>query len=869
MMLAPKVPTRGRGLRRGALCVVAGAALAITPLALPSYASNGAGSGGGGRFVDAGDQAAELMDSQAEFAQARSAPTGLVAPGAYAAAYSQLSSLPAAPSSWSSITNVPYNSDDPRYRDPSASNSSGGAGYVSGRVQALAVDGHCVFAGGAAGGIERSCDNGTTWTPIADALPTQSIGSMSIAPDGALWVATGDGTTGSATYVGAGVFRLGSPDTSTFTAASKVGGTELDSQVIRRILIDADNGRVFVAASRGLYVHSLAGATTTAWSRSLAPCAQGMLSCTDVNANYRDIANDVAVQPGTGGQVVLANVAWRSGAAYNGFYLSRDGGATWAKVNPLGAINPKDVGNATIQYSADGSRLYVVLESPSALIAGAASALAGVYVSDTGAAAGPYNQIANPSTLAQSGSAERKQRIGKGYAPGVQSWYNQFIGVDPANAKHVYVGLEEVYESWDGGASWKTIGRYWDFGFSCWSNVDANNTCDGNVLHSDQHTIAFGSGTSAGQVYVGNDGGLYQRAVSPTASSWRSLSRSGQLNLLQYYSVGVGKDVAHPGQVQVWGGLQDNGVSLLDPANNGTMVSPYGGDGGQQLVDPDNGCRTVGEYVDLTLQMTTNCGVADGSPASDSSIVTIAPADPLPRFIAPFSADQTDSGTWVAGGEYVWTNTKTWASTSGADWTKAADTGAGHSITALASRNHVVWAGWCGSCNPGSSFARGLMTNANGSYQQVATTAGVPRRMVTGVTPDPADPRSSYVVFGGYSRNWVDGPGSDLAGSGHLWKVTVTGGTDSATGQALATWTDVSGNLPDVPGDNLLITSRGRVVLATDLGVVETTLASLRTGAPQWSRDAIPVTIATQALEGPDGKLYVATYGRGIYRTAS
>ncbi|MFM6850772.1 MAG: hypothetical protein ACKOVB_16890, partial [Terrabacter sp.] len=84
-----------------------------------------------------------------------------------------------------------------------------------------------------------------------------------------------------------------------------------------------------------------------------------------------------------------------------------------------------------------------------------------------------------------------------------------------------------------------------------------------------------------------------------------------------------------------------------------------------------------------------------------------------------------------------------------------------------------------------------------------------------------------------------------------------------------ATWTDVSGNLPDIPGDYLLITSRGRVVMATDLGVVETTLTSLRTGAPQWSRDAIPATIATQALEGPDGKLYVATFGRGIYRTTS
>ena len=164
--------------------------------------------------------------------------------------------------------------------------------------------------------------------PIADALPTQSIGGQALEPNGALWVATGDGNTGSSTYVGAGVYRLASPDTGTFTTSSKIGGTELDSQIIRRILIDSANGRVFVAASRGLYSHSLTGAAKTPWSQVLAPCAQGMLSCTDVDENYRDIANDVAVQPGTGGKVILANVAWRSGAAYNGFYLSRDGGVT-------------------------------------------------------------------------------------------------------------------------------------------------------------------------------------------------------------------------------------------------------------------------------------------------------------------------------------------------------------------------------------------------------------------------------------------------------------------------------------------------------------------------------------------------------------
>jgi hypothetical protein len=846
--------SRRRGARIGRLLGLTSALVALT---VTSAAAAGPdANGGGGRDKDAGSEAAELMEAMEQHDAARTAPTGLVAPGAYAAAYATYSKLPSGGNPWTPVTNVPYNSDDPRYRDPSASNSSGGAGYVTGRVEAVAVDASCIFAGGGMGGVSRSCDAGKSWTPIADALPTQSVGNMSTAPDGALWLATGDGNTGSSTFVGAGVYRLASPDTSTFSAGGKIGGTELDSQIIRRILIDAPDNRVFVAASRGLYSHPLS-TLSGSWTRVLAPCAQGLTSCTDVNSNYWDIANDVVVQPGTNGQVILANVAWRSGAGYNGFYQSTDGGTTWAKINPQGAINPKDVGNATMQYAADGSQLYVVLESPAAVNSGAASALQGVYVSPSGAAAGPYNQIANSSVLAQSGSAERKQAIGGGYQPGVQAWYNQFVGVDPANAQHVYVGLEEVYESWDGGHTWSTIGRYWNFGLSCWSSVDSQNTCDGNVLHSDQHSIAFGTGSSAGKVFVGNDGGLYSRSIDDSPATWTSLSASGQLNLLQYYSVAVGKVKGGSG-VQVWGGLQDNGVSLLDPRNGGTMVSPYGGDGGVQLADPDDGCRTVGEYVDLTLQMTTNCGVSpDGT--SDDSIITIAPADPNPRFTAPFGADQTDAGSWVAGGQYVWTNTKTWSSTSGADWTNVADSGAGHSITAIASRNHTVWAGWCGGCNPGSSFGRGLLTNAGGAYHQVALPSTVPNRMITGVTPDPGDASSAYVVFGGYSRTWTDGPGSDLAGYGHLWKVTVT--------SAGATWKDVSGsNLPDVPADHLLI-SGTRVLLSTDLGLVETTLSGLQSGKASWKRDALPPTVVSQVVAGPDGNLYAATFGRGIYRS--
>ncbi|HEU5269878.1 MAG TPA: hypothetical protein VFU36_08130, partial [Jatrophihabitans sp.] len=398
--------SRRRGRRLLALLTGAACAAALAVAVAPAGADSGA---------DTDSESIELMNRLSEFDAARTAPTGLVAPGAYSAAYGQLSALPAAPGNWTDVTKVAYNADDPGYRDPSASNSSGGAGYVTGRIQALAVDASCVFAGGASGGVFRSCDNGGTWTPIADALPSLSVGSLAIAPDGALWLATGDGTTGSTTYVGSGVYRLAGPDTGSFSASMRVGGTELESQVIRKVLIDAPSNRVFVAASRGVYVHALSGSASTAWTNILAPCASGMISCTDVDSSYRDIANDVAVQPGTNGQTILANVAWRSGANYNGFYLSTNAGASWTKINPTGAINPKDIGNATFGYAANGSQLYVVLESPAQLNAGAASALAGVYVSRTGAVAGPYDQIANSSVFAQSGSAERKQRIGPGY----------------------------------------------------------------------------------------------------------------------------------------------------------------------------------------------------------------------------------------------------------------------------------------------------------------------------------------------------------------------------------------------------------------------------------------------------------------------
>jgi hypothetical protein len=579
------------------------------------------------------------------------------------------------------------------------------------------------------------------------------------------------------------------------------------------------------------------------------------------------------MEPGTG--YLIANLAYRSTMDYNGFYISRDQGVTWTKSKPSGAINPKEVGPSDMAYSSDGKALYVVMESTIGFDTKIGT-LAGVYSSKNGSPDGPWSKIADASKLGNSGSA-LKAPGDHSFPVGVQAWYNRFIGVDPNDSGHVYVGLEEVFETRNAGTSWQTVGRYWDFGLPC----QPTRTCDGNVSHPDQHSVAFGNG----RIYAGNDGGLYMRKVDGSQKNWDSLSKSGGLRALQYYGIGVGAlTAAQGGGTAIWGGMQDNGVSLLRPADGGQQVSPMGGDGGMMLVDPDNGCRAVGEYVSLTLQLTTNCGE---SPADRATIQQISPGDPNAQFIAPFVADDTAAYRdkfWVAGGRFVWENRSTWASTSQDNgWTQAFDLTTGSvpeaSATAVASSTHdvggnpvhVEYAAWCGSC-VSTTYNSGVATNVGGTWHQLPMTAltaqgaaRMPQRYIAAVTIDPRDTSGNtvYVVYNGFSSRYIEGFG---AGFGHVYKSTDGG----------QTFVDVSGNpttnadaLPDVPTSDLVVASTGNLYLATDLGVfVHPATAT----AGHWERlgTTLPTTISADLVTYTDRTgtwLYDGTFGRGIWKT--
>lgn len=799
------------------------------------------GSAGGSEGLE---QRAEILNGAQSYAAPRFLPGTSVDAAALKEARLQVSALQVAGGSWREVTTKPYNADDPNYRDPYISNSGGGWGLVTGRMSAIATDGARVYVGGADGGVWRSTDGGGHFRPLTDGLPSTSTGALAVnRADHSVWLGTGEANTAFENYLGVGMYV--SKDGGDSWRA--VGGAELENSMISRIAFDG-RGNVLISTSSGIWRRSTSAPRTDPWTLVLRPGTPGPYGFT--------FGNDVQVRPGTRGQEVVANIAWRGGHTdYNGFYESDRGGraGTWRYVRPRG-IPAGDIGRASLAYAADGTTLYTVVESIQKYTFSSETALLGVFESPSGNIEGPWIKRANSATLAQSGSA---LRVGEGYGPGIQAWYNQFIGVDPADASHVYLGLEEVYESSNSGQDWNTIGPYWNFTLPCAQN--GLDSCP-MTTHPDQHAVAFGQG----QVWIGNDGGIYSRALAG-GTSWRD--RNATLRTLQYYGGGIGKV---DGADAYWGGLQDNGSSYL-PAGSSTMVSPFGGDGGQVIVDPNDGTRTVQEYVLGDMWLTTNAGASDGStfawdeitPSCYAFTYAPDPCDPNPRFIAPFVADVNDvNHHWVFGGQYVWESTSGWDTSCGSgacDWSIVHNTGSGNTTTALAVNGDTIYAGYCAAgCNPGPAFYTGIDTNYGGTWHTIAgptvsyAGATLPQRYVFNITVDPSDAGHVYAIYSGYSRRWIPG-----AGVGHVFESNDGGDT----------WTDISGNLPDAPADDLLLVD-GTLVLATDVGVFSADASDPGT----WSRfgSGLPNAVANELVLSPDGSYILGvTHGRGMWKVAA
>ncbi len=890
-----------------------------------------------------GERLGQLPDSPSQVQALAETP-----PGALRAAIAQKqamvaaglqSSVPNAGSEWQEFGIGTLITDDARY----GSVNGLGIGSVSGRVDSFAYDpvNKRVFASIGTGGVWMSTDAGQTWQDIGANLPTLIIGSVAWTPSGGGTVVAGSGEPvgGGFTFVGLGAFWTSDLGV-TWNHASGVP----DGAMAFRLRVDPGYPDiVYAATSKGLYRSTDAGRSyvnvvlPTICTNLADKSCQLANFVTDVVVKVPGGISSSTVACGASGCPVLAAVGYRAGkrkyldgkmhSPQNGLYRSDSGApGTFALLNAygdgvssigfttaermgrtaLGVVNgPQQNHNYVYAIVEDAVRFNGGVGAVDIPDPGTASPAPtntyfnGIYVSsDFGTSwirMADENELAQPQT---GSSLTTVSAAASNYAPGIQSWYNLYVEIDPTRVDPTGVptrlvfGLEEVWTNrapdvplngagQQGTEDFKVIGTYFA-GSSCQFLNTGAPYCPTNdppttatTTHPDQHAALWLPDSSGGvDLLVGNDGGVYrQHAVATTGefdnSRWGKGSNKGFYTLLPY-GVGVAKDCT------VWFGLQDNGSGRIDPQTR-KIYETFGGDGIYAAVDPLDSKVAYTETPGNTLRRTVDGGATWTGMAP--SQVTAA------LFTNPFVMDPTDSKHLLTGGPEIVENLDARAATTG-NWVQVFNLGLipnnstatqKRSMTTAAVQGAAAYVGYCGLCNAFTTrlnssqvFGSGIATNVGGSLPQkkgaadgwhFASVRGLPTRFVTGITIDPADPATIYVTLSGYSNaQWLP-PGQYLdpnanIGVGHVFKSTNAG----------EDFVDVSAGLPDLPVFG--VTLRGtQLIVSTQIGP----FISSDTAGSQWApmgtgMPNVPVMQTVAGYPGDLTQLYATTYGRGIWR---
>lgn len=681
--------------------------------------------------------------------------------------------------------------------------SEAGPFNIAGRATALAVvpGGTTVYLGSAAGGVFKSTNSGTNWTPVFSEV--LSIGALALDPSNSnvVYAGTGEANAAIDNYDGAGVFR----STNAGQAWTSLGLQE--TRRIARVAVDPANpNRIMVAAMgaqfstgphRGLYRSEDGGQS---WSKVLF-------------VNDSTGVCDVVFNPSHSETVYCAS--WerirrgtyrRSFGPGSGIWISTNSGTTWTRLTS-GLPPPSDnVGRIALGL--------------------APSRPSTIYAQIVGGLAQGHNGLGFWRSL--NGGASWTQMAASSFSGifGGFGWYFGDMRVSPTNPDEVFCLGQNLARSTNGGVSFNTI--------------------TGNA-HVDFHAIWINP-SNPSQLYVGCDGGFW--SGSPLGSWTPSLD----LPTMQFYAGTI--DPSNPSKLL--GGAQDNGTNATNSAPTAWYALNIGGDGFYCAVDPTNPNIMFGEYQNMSSGRgplrSTNGGASFAQPSGFS------PGDRY-NWNAPFVMAPSDHNMLIAGSQRVYMsidNGLNYVPVSN-DLTTNNQVGnlAYSTITTLdiaPSNSNYLYAG----TDDGRVWRS---KNRASTWQDV--TAGLPIRWVTRVTADPVDPEVVYVTLSGYNQDefgahvyrstnagdtWapIDGnlpdvPANDiLVDPGNTNRLYLATDIGAFTSRDLGgTWYPLGVGLPLVPVADLTLHHASR------------TLVAATHGRSQWKFDLNQIPVAVESLPAP------------------
>jgi photosystem II stability/assembly factor-like uncharacterized protein len=720
-----------------------------------------------------------------------------------------------------------------------------GPANMGGRVtdiEAVESNPAILYVGSASGGIFKSVNAGTTWTPIFDRYGTGNIGDIAIYQRNPeiIYVGTGESCVRNSVGWGDGVYK------STDGGKTFVNLGLKDTHHISEVIIHPTNPDiVWVAAQGHLWGHR---------------GERGIYKTTDGGRTWRQLtkglpndgktgASELVIDPGNAN--VLYAGFWErirmphrflSGGPNGGIFKSTDGGESWTKLSH--GLPTGDIGKIGLAVSRSNPRVVMAIVEAE-------------YQPQQRA-----NNQANPefTDLTKLGSGIYRSEDGGASWQFVnrhnnRPFYYSHIWLDPNNDKRLYVLATDARVSEDGG---RTFAR------------------ELPSMGGDFHALWINPANSD-HMYVGNDKGSYV-----------SYDRATTMVLFDNMAIGQFYAVTADNRDPYWlyGGLQDNG-NWGGPSNsrdvNGILNDHWfkfhSGDGFHATVDP-NDWRTVytesqgGNLRRLDAVFRQQGKSITPRPATITNFAQLFPGvamsvQRLPRdqfrfnWSSPIILSPHNSQTIYFGGNYMFKSTDrgdTWTiispDLSTRDTARANPesggltrdvSGAETNATILTISESPVTAGliWAGTDDGNVQVTRdggATWTNVRANIKNVPAMTWVSR-----VESSRFDPATAYVTFDGHRSD-------DF--KPYVFKTADYG----------KTWTSITANLPANEPVYVIkedLKNRNLLFVGTEFGVYATI-----DGGRTWqsmSNNLPRVAVHDLIIHPRENDLIAATHGRSIW----